>query len=304
MKGDGGVEALVVGVADRGADVDRLREGVLPGGEVEGAVGAGVDGEPVRAVDGLVVGGEGRGEVFVAGAGVLGDGGAVDEDDLVVLLREPDAALKVAVVFEDLAGGAVEDIGVELVDALAAAVGEGVVGELGEGEDEGEAVGDVVEIGGGEGDALEGVGGSEEDVLLAAAGVVEGDVGDLVIDAVGEVGLGREGFECDVLAEGVEVAGGGEGGFLLRHVVEELGDRDGGRRGVERAEAGLGLLRGERGGEEEEGEEEESGHGGGVGYRIELSCADGGPARTARGCCGEIAMGVGVHWRDEVRVRI
>ena len=128
VEGDSGVETLVVGVTDGGADVDGLGEGVLLGGEVEDAFGVGVDGEPVLAVDGLVVGGEGRGEVFVAGAGVLGDRGAVDEDDLVVLLREPDAALEVAVVFEDLAGGAVEDIGVELVDALAAAVGEGVVG--------------------------------------------------------------------------------------------------------------------------------------------------------------------------------
>ena len=128
MEGDGGVEALVVGVADRGADVDVLREGVGVGWEVEGAVGAGVDGEPVLAVDLLVVGREGRGEVFVAGAGVLGNGLAVDEDDLVVLLIEPDLALEVAVVFDELAGFAVEDVGVELVDALAAEVGEGVVG--------------------------------------------------------------------------------------------------------------------------------------------------------------------------------
>ncbi len=39
--------------------------------------------------------------------------------------------------------------------------------------------------------------------------------------------------------EGVVVAGGGEGGFLLGHVGEELGDGDGGGRGVEWAEAGL-----------------------------------------------------------------
>jgi len=51
-------------------------------------------------------------------------------------------------------------------------------------------VGYVVEIGFGEGYALEGVGGSEEDVLLAAAGVVEGDVGELVVGAVGLVGVG------------------------------------------------------------------------------------------------------------------
>ncbi len=99
VEGYGGVEALVVGVADGGTDGDGLGEGVGVGWEVEGAFGAGVDGEPVLAVDLLVVGGEGWREVFVAGAGVLGEGGAVDEDDLVVLLGEPDAALEVAVVF-------------------------------------------------------------------------------------------------------------------------------------------------------------------------------------------------------------
>ena len=92
------MEAFVVGVANRGADVDGLREGVGVGWKVEGAVGAGVDGEPELAVDLLVVGGEGRGEVFVAGPRVLRDGLAVDEDDLVVFLREPDAALEVAAV--------------------------------------------------------------------------------------------------------------------------------------------------------------------------------------------------------------
>ena len=51
-------------------------------------------------------------------------------------------------------------------------------------------MGYVVEIGFGEGDALEGVGGGEEDVLDAAAGVVEGDVGDLAVGAVGLVGVG------------------------------------------------------------------------------------------------------------------
>ncbi len=58
----------------------------------------------------------------------------------------------------------------------------------------------VVEVGFGEGDALEGVGGGEDDALDAAAGIVEGDVGSLVVDAVGLVGGGGEGFEGDVLA--------------------------------------------------------------------------------------------------------
>ena len=56
------------------------------------------------------------------------------------------------------------------------------------------------------------------------------------------------------------VAGGGEGGFLLGHVGEELGDGHGRRRGVQRAKA-LGRLAEERDGGEEEGEGEELVHG-------------------------------------------
>ena len=259
MEGYGDVEALVVGVADDGADVDGLREGVMLGGEVECAFGFGVDGEPVLAVDLLVVGGEGRGEVFMAGAGVLGDADAVDEDDLVVLLIDPDFALEVTVMFEELPGLDVEDVGAEVVDLLLAEVGEGVVGEFGGGEDEGEAVGYVVEVGFGEGDALKGVLGGEEDVLDAAAGGVEGDVGDLAILAVGVEGVVVEGVEGDVLEEGVLVAGGGEGGLLLAHALDDLGDGDGGGGGVEWAEAGAGLLGG--GGEKEDEGEEGSRHG-------------------------------------------
>ena len=129
-------------------------------------------------------------------------------------------------------------------------------------------MGHVVEIGFGEGDALEGVDGGEEDVVLAAAGVVEGDVAELVVGAVGLVGVGGEGFEGDVLAEDVVVARGGERGFLLCHVGEDLGDGGSGGRGVEGAEALLGLLGKERRGGEDQGEGEEgSGHGGAC-YRI------------------------------------
>ena len=118
-------------------------------------------------------------------------------------------------------------------------------------------MGYVIEVGFGEGDALEGVGGGEEDVLLAVAGVVEGDVGELVVGAVGLVGVGGEGFEGDVLAEGVVVAGGGECGFLLGHVGEDLRDGGGGGRGVEGAEALLGLLAEKRRGHDDKGEGEE-----------------------------------------------
>ena len=78
-----------------------------------------------------------------------------------------------------------------------------VLGQVFGGEDEGEAVLDLVEVDGGHDDALEGVLGGEDDVLGALAVVVEGDVGDLLVLAVGLVGVVGDGVDFDGLAEGV-----------------------------------------------------------------------------------------------------
>jgi hypothetical protein len=54
--------------------MDVFAEPISGGGEVQFALGLGVGGEPVLAVNLLVVGGEGRLQVFLAGARVLGNG--------------------------------------------------------------------------------------------------------------------------------------------------------------------------------------------------------------------------------------
>ena len=205
---------------------------------MEFAFGLGVGGEPIFSVHLLVVGGVGRGEVFVAFALVVGDGFSVDEDDLEVLLVDPDLALEVAVVlFHDFGGGA-EDVGVDLVDVLTAEVGDVVLGQVFGGEDEGEAVLDVLEVGWGHHDALEGVLGGEDDVLFALAVFVEDDVGDLLVLAVDFVGVFVEGVDFDGLAEGVVLAGEVEEGLAGGELVDDLlGRRACGWGGVERAEA-------------------------------------------------------------------
>ena len=176
---------------------------------------------------------------------VVGDGFAVDEDDLEVLLVDPDLALEVTLVlFENLGGGA-EDVGVELVDVLAAEVGDVVLGQVFGGEDEGETMLDVVEVGGGHHDALEGVLRGEDDVFLALACGVEGDVGDLLVLAVDAVGVFGEGVDFDGLAEGVVLAGLVEDGLAGGELVDDLlRGHAGGGCGVEWAEAG-GVLRGD-----------------------------------------------------------
>ncbi len=247
-------------------------------GEVEDAFGLGVGGEPVFAVDLLVVGGEGRLEVRVSGASILRDGGAVDEDDLQVLLIDPDAALEVVLVlFEDLGAG-VEDVGVDVVDLLAADVGDVVVGQVGCGEDEGEAVGDLVEVGGGHGDAavgavVEGVLRGEDDALFAGTLLVEDDVGDLLVLADDLAGVEVEVIDFDGLAEAVGVEGVGEFGFAGAELLDDLvGGEARWWGGIELAEALLG-GRGER---DCEGEEESESSGGhrilGRGWAGEVTC--------------------------------
>ena len=59
---------------------------------------------------------------------------------------------------------------------------------------------DLLEVGGGHDDAFEGVLGGEDDVLLALAVLVEGDVGDLLVLAVGAVGVVGDGVDFYGLA--------------------------------------------------------------------------------------------------------
>ena len=81
-------------------------------------------------------------------------------------------------------GAGVEDVGIQFVDLLAAEVLDVVLRQVLGSEDEGQTVLDFVEVGGRHHDALEGVLRGEDDVLLALALGVEGDVGDLLVLAV------------------------------------------------------------------------------------------------------------------------
>ncbi len=205
---------------------------------MQGAFGLGVGREPVLAVDLLVVGGEGRLKVLMALSHILRDRLSVDEDDLVILLVDPDLALEVAFsLFEGLGTG-LEDVGVELVDLLAAEVLDVVLGHLLGGEHEGEAMLDLFEVCRGHQDALEGVLRSEDDALGAAALLVEGDIGDLLVLAVGPAGVLREGLDLHGLTKDVVLPGLVELAFAFAELLDDLVDGDSrGGCGVERAEA-------------------------------------------------------------------
>ena len=140
----------------------------------------------------------------------------------IVLLVDPDLALEVVLLFLEGLGGDGEDVGVELVDVLAAEVIDVVLGLVFGGEDEGQAVLDLVEVDGGHHDALEGVLGGEDDVLFALAVFVEGDVGDLLVLAVDAVGVFGDGVDFDGLAVGVIFAGLLEGGLTRAEFLDDL----------------------------------------------------------------------------------
>lgn len=127
---------------------------------------------------------------------------------------------------------------------LTAEIGDVVFGQVFGGEDKGEAVLDLVEVGGGHLNALEGVLGGEDDVFFALAFAVEGDVGDLLVLAVDAVCIFGEGVDFDGLAEGVVLAGEVKEGLAGGELFDDLLWRHvGGGRGVEWAETG-GVLSG------------------------------------------------------------
>ena len=85
------------------------------------------------------------------------------------------------------------------------------------------------------------LGGAKTTCSVALAFAVEGDVGDLLVLAVDLVGVVVDDVDFDRLAEGVVVAGLGELGFAGAELGDDLVGGDvARRRGVKRAEAGLG----------------------------------------------------------------
>ena len=171
----------------------------------------------------------------MAGAHVVGNVFAVGDDDLVVLLIDPDAALKVALFLLDGFGLDVEDPGVDVVDLLLTDVSDVVLrGVLG-GEHEGQALLDVFEVGRGHHDAGERVGRRFEDALGAVAVCVKGDVDDLVVAAIG-LSVVVDGFDADAAGPGVVVESMAEDGFFRGELGDDLLDRDVGLRLIEGAE--------------------------------------------------------------------
>ena len=240
----GGVELLVVRVLYDVAHVDILRQCAVRRGEVQGAFGLGIGGEPVLTVDLLVVRGEGGLEILVTSAGVLRDSPAVDENDLEILLVDPDLALEIMLAFFEGLGAGGKDIRVELIDSLTAKIGDVILGQVFGGEDERETVLNLVEVNRAHEDAFEGILWGENDVFFALTVLVEGDVGDLLVFAIDSVGVFRDGVDFDSLSEGVVFAGLFEDRLSGAEFLDDLlGRRASGRRRVERAEAG-GVLGG------------------------------------------------------------
>ena len=84
----------------------------------------------------------------MAFARVLRNGLSVDQDDLEILLVDPDLALEVMLAFLNRLRTGLEDVGLEFIDLLPAQVFHVVLRKILSRKDEGQAMLDLVEISG------------------------------------------------------------------------------------------------------------------------------------------------------------
>src|SRR5262245_48563666 len=127
----GGAESFVVGVANRGDEMDGASA------EPQGVVGAGIGRKPKVAEKIFAIGSEARKEILLFLFDDIGDRFAVRFDNLQVLVVHPEAALEVALIFLDDFWSGVKDVGGEFVHFLAADVSDVVFMEFIAGERKG-----------------------------------------------------------------------------------------------------------------------------------------------------------------------
>lgn len=139
--------ALVARVPDNFTDVDGRTGGArVARSEVQSAFAVDVGREPVAAVNHFAPGHKRRMKVLLAFLGVVGDHPAVGDDDLKIVVVDPDPAVQVSMALVNLLWADVEDIAVDLIHLLLAVVADVVGGKVGGCEDKKVADLQVLEI--------------------------------------------------------------------------------------------------------------------------------------------------------------
>ena len=186
----------------------------------------------------LPPGHKGRMQIFIVLAGVVGDHAAIGHHDLQVGCVHPDTAQQVALPFCNNLGTDVEDVAIHFVYLLLAHVLYVVLAYLLGGEDERIAVLDILQIGRGHGDALQGVFGGEDHLLSAPAGGVEDHVVHLIPFAVDLVVV-VDGLHAGKAAVGIVVQRLAELALLGSELANNLLRGDRRLREIHAAKAGV-----------------------------------------------------------------
>ena len=179
--------------------------------EVQGVIRARVGRKPVLAIDLLPPGGELGIEMFFLAllfcVTNFRNGLAIGLHDLEIMVVDPDPALEIAFLANDLFGSDVEDVAMQFVFLLLADVEDVVFRNFLAGEHKGQAVADILNVAFIERQAalFEGRLRGEHHVLDAVALVVKYNVEDFLV--LTGYGVTVEGLYLDVLPVGVLVAG-------------------------------------------------------------------------------------------------
>ena len=191
-------------------------------------VGAGVRGKPEALLNVLAVSAEARKNVLVIFGDDVGDGFTFGHDDLKIFAVDPHASLKIALILLDGFGSNVKEVASQLIDLLAADVGDIVFRKFGASEDEGLDVADVVEVLLADGNALETVRRSKGDLLEALAFGSKDNVAGHAIFAIDHAALVVDGLDGEGLGVGVIVSLFFEFGFAFAETFDDFVDRLGG----------------------------------------------------------------------------
>ena len=215
----GGPEAFVIGVFDGDADVNGA------GVEPKRVVGVCVGGNPEVAKKIFAVGGEVSKTILVVFGDDIRHGFAVGFDDLKIVVVDPNAAFEIALLFLDDFGNDVKDVGGEVVDFLAADVGDVVFGQLVAGEREGLDLLEVFFIFVAHLNSSERVGGGVDDFFIALPFRRKENVALDFVVAVGYV-VGVERLHLEILRPGVGAEKLFELRFLSREFLNDLIGRE------------------------------------------------------------------------------
>lgn len=189
--------------------------------ETERVIRTRVGGQPEIAKKIFAVGGEVRKQIFLIFFDDVRDGFPMGFHDLKIVIVDPYAALKVALILFDGFRLDIEDVSGKIVDFLAAHIGDVVFVQIIAGEGEGLNFFEIVDVLLGQSDALKGIARRESDTFNAPTFFVEKDVALDLILAIGHI-VRIERLQDEMLGPSVRVENVLQLDFALGEFLDDL----------------------------------------------------------------------------------